>query len=91
MNQRNPFFFGQDEPVVVDKSTLREPVPVAPSGFSISGAAFAQDQLYTNGGLNYSLRGYTTVAGNQNSGAAQTNGEQLSPCLTPGPHWTRPS
>lgn len=60
----------------MDKSSLREPVSVAPSGFSISGAAFAQDQLYTNGGLNYSLRGYTTVAGNQNSGAAQTNGEQ---------------
>lgn len=75
------FFPGQDEPAAVDKSSLREPVSVAPSGFSISGPAFAQEQLYTNGGLNYSLRGYTTVAGNQNSGAAQTNGEQLSPYL----------
>lgn len=70
-------FFGQDEPAAVDKSNPRDTVSVAPSGFSISGAAFAQDQLYTNGGLNYSLRGYTTVSSNQNSGAAQTNGEQL--------------
>lgn len=61
----------------MDKSNLRDPVSVAPSGFSISGAAFAQDQLYTNGGLNYTLRGYATVAGNQNSSVTQTNGEQL--------------
>ncbi|XP_011601089.1 nucleolar protein 4-like isoform X2 [Takifugu rubripes] len=63
-----------DESASVDKSNLRDPVSVAPSGFSISGAAFAQDQLYTNGGLNYTLRGYATVAGTQNTGAAQTNG-----------------
>uniref|UniRef100_A0A8D3DAQ8 Nucleolar protein 4-like a n=1 Tax=Scophthalmus maximus TaxID=52904 RepID=A0A8D3DAQ8_SCOMX len=38
-------------------------------------AAFAQDQLYTNGGLSYNLRGYGSVGSNQqNSGAAQTNG-----------------
>jgi len=53
---------------------------VAPSGFTISSAAFAQDQLYTNGGLNYNLRGYGTVGSNQqNSGAAHTNGEKLFP------------
>lgn len=68
---------GQDESASLDKSNLRDPVSVAPSGFSISGAAFAQDQLYTNGGLNYTLRGYATVAGAQNTGAAQTNGELL--------------
>lgn len=52
---------------------------MAPSGFSISSAAFAQDQLYTNGGLNYNLRGYGTVGSTQqNSDAAQTNGESLS-------------
>uniref|UniRef100_H3C5K9 Nucleolar protein 4-like a n=1 Tax=Tetraodon nigroviridis TaxID=99883 RepID=H3C5K9_TETNG len=67
---------GQDEPAPADKSNPREPVSVATPGFPISGAAFAQDQLYTNGGLNYSLRGYTTVAaGNQSSGAAQTNAQ----------------
>ncbi|XP_034551863.1 nucleolar protein 4-like isoform X1 [Notolabrus celidotus] len=59
----------------VDKSNSRDPASVAPSGFTISSAAFAQDQLYTNGGLNYNLRGYGTVGSNQqNSGAAQTNG-----------------
>lgn len=70
-------FVGQDEPASVDKSNPRDPVSAAPSGFSISGAPFAQDQLYTNGGLNYTLRGYATVAGTQNTGAAQTNGELL--------------
>ncbi|XP_042348097.1 nucleolar protein 4-like [Plectropomus leopardus] len=64
-----------DEPAAVDKSNTRDPASVAPSGFTISSAAFAQDQLYTNGGLNYNLRGYGTVGSNQqNSGAAQTNG-----------------
>lgn len=49
---------------------------MTPSGFAIASAAFAQDQLYTNGGLNYNLRGYGTVGSNQqNSGAAQTNGQ----------------
>ncbi|XP_035513091.1 nucleolar protein 4-like [Morone saxatilis] len=64
-----------DEPASVDKPNSRDPASVTPSGFSISSAAFAQDQLYTNGGLNYNLRGYGTVGSNQqNSGAAQTNG-----------------
>ncbi|TMS15726.1 Nucleolar protein 4-like [Larimichthys crocea] len=64
-----------DEPASVDKNNSRDLASVAPSGFSISSAAFAQDQLYTNGGLNYNLRGYGTVGSNQqNSGAAQTNG-----------------
>ncbi|KAK2851768.1 hypothetical protein Q5P01_008044 [Channa striata] len=64
-----------DEPASVDKPNSRDPASVVPSGFSISSAAFAQDQLYTNGGLNYNLRGYGTVGANQqNPGAAQTNG-----------------
>ncbi|XP_006794171.1 nucleolar protein 4-like isoform X1 [Neolamprologus brichardi] len=64
-----------DEPASIDKPILRDPAPVAPSGFSISSAAFAQDQLYTNGGLNYNLRGYGTVGSTQqNSDVAQTNG-----------------
>lgn len=70
-------YFGQDESASADKSNLRDAVNAAPSGFAIASAAFAQDQLYTNGGLNYSLRGYATAAGNQNSAAAQTNGEGL--------------
>ncbi|XP_015239782.1 PREDICTED: nucleolar protein 4-like [Cyprinodon variegatus] len=64
-----------DEPASVDKPIPRDPAPVAPSGFAIASAAFAQDQLYTNGGLNYNLRGYGTVGSTQqSSNAAQTNG-----------------
>uniref|UniRef100_A0A3P9N001 Nucleolar protein 4-like a n=1 Tax=Poecilia reticulata TaxID=8081 RepID=A0A3P9N001_POERE len=64
-----------DEPASVDKPITRDPAPVAPSGFTIASAAFAQDQLYTNGGLNYNLRGYGTVGSTQqSSSAAQTNG-----------------
>ncbi|XP_024148791.1 nucleolar protein 4-like [Oryzias melastigma] len=64
-----------EEPIAVDKPASRDPAPVAPSGFAIASAAFAQDQLYTNGGLNYNLRGYGTVSSNQqSSGPAQTNG-----------------
>ncbi|KAM9855423.1 nucleolar protein 4-like [Aulostomus maculatus] len=64
-----------DEPTSADKPNSRDPAAVAPSGFSISSAAFAQDQLYTNGGLNYNLRGYGTTSSNQqNAAAVQTNG-----------------
>ncbi|XP_070401353.1 nucleolar protein 4-like isoform X2 [Nothobranchius furzeri] len=64
-----------DEPMSVDKPITRDLATVAPTAFSISSAAFAQDQLFTNGGLNYNLRGYGTVGSNQSSsGAAQTNG-----------------
>ncbi|XP_047187176.1 nucleolar protein 4-like [Scophthalmus maximus] len=64
-----------DESASVDKSSSRDAAPAAPTAFSISSAAFAQDQLYTNGGLSYNLRGYGSVGSNQqNSGAAQTNG-----------------
>ncbi|XP_054901844.1 nucleolar protein 4-like isoform X2 [Poeciliopsis prolifica] len=64
-----------DETASVDKPVTRDAAPVAPSGFTIASAAFAQDQLYTNGGLNYNLRGYGTVGSTQqSSSAAQTNG-----------------
>uniref|UniRef100_A0A3P8X416 Nucleolar protein 4-like a n=1 Tax=Cynoglossus semilaevis TaxID=244447 RepID=A0A3P8X416_CYNSE len=65
-----------DEPPSADKSNLRDPAPAAPTAFSISSAAFAQDQAYTNGGLNYNLRGYGSVnsSNQQHSGATQTNG-----------------
>ncbi|XP_023131419.1 nucleolar protein 4-like [Amphiprion ocellaris] len=81
-----------DEPVSVDKPNTRDPVSVAPSGFTISSAAFAQDQLYTNGGLNYNLRGYGTVSSNQqNSGAAQTNGPTDLSMKSIGPNSTSSS
>ncbi|XP_061839676.1 nucleolar protein 4-like isoform X1 [Nerophis lumbriciformis] len=65
-----------DETISVDKPSTRDPASVAPSSFVISSTAFAQDQLYTNGGLNYNLRGYGTVGSNQQNAAAaaQTNG-----------------
>uniref|UniRef100_A0A671VKK5 Nucleolar protein 4-like a n=1 Tax=Sparus aurata TaxID=8175 RepID=A0A671VKK5_SPAAU len=81
-----------DEPASVDKSNSRDPASVAPTAFSISTAAFAQDQLYTNGGLNYSLRGYGTVGSNQqNSAAAQTNGPTDLSMKSVGPNSTSSS
>ncbi|KAL7399403.1 hypothetical protein ABVT39_023726 [Epinephelus coioides] len=81
-----------DEPASADKSNSRDPASVAPSGFTISSAAFAQDQLYTNGGLNYNLRGYGTVGSNQqNSGAAQTNGPTDLSMKSVGPNSTSSS
>ncbi|XP_049437160.1 nucleolar protein 4-like [Epinephelus fuscoguttatus] len=81
-----------DEPASADKSNSRDPASVAPSGFTISSAAFAQDQLYTNGGLNYNLRGYGTVSSNQqNSGAAQTNGPTDLSMKSVGPNSTSSS
>ncbi|KAM6929568.1 nucleolar protein 4-like [Lycodopsis pacificus] len=81
-----------DEPDSVDKTNSRDPASVAPSGFTISSAAFAQDQLYTNGGLNYNLRGYGTVGSNQqNSGAAHTNGPTDLSMKSVGPNSTSSS
>ncbi|KAM9785765.1 nucleolar protein 4-like [Neosynchiropus ocellatus] len=58
-----------------DNPASRDPAPVTPTAFAISSAAFASEQLYTNGGLSYTLRGYTAVAGgNQQNNNAQTNG-----------------
>lgn len=69
----------QDEPMAVEKPAARDPASVAPSGFAISSAAFAQEQLYTNGGLNYSLRGYSAVGSNQQTAAAaQINGKGMT-------------
>lgn len=66
----------QDETVSSDKSSSRDPAALAHSGFSLAASAYAQDQLYTNGGLNYSFRGYGTLGNNlQNNGTPQTNGE----------------
>ncbi|XP_029974434.1 nucleolar protein 4-like [Salarias fasciatus] len=81
-----------DEPASVDKPGSRDPASVAPTAFSISSAAFAQDQLYTNGGLNYNLRGYGTVGSNQqSSGAAQTNGPTDLSMKSIGPNSTSSS
>ncbi|XP_051963959.1 nucleolar protein 4-like [Xyrauchen texanus] len=64
-----------DESVTVDKPNSRDPAALAHSGFSLAASAYSQDQLYTNGGLNYSFLGYGTLGNSlQNNGTPQTNG-----------------
>ncbi|KAM6977192.1 nucleolar protein 4-like [Aplochiton taeniatus] len=64
-----------EEPSCVDKTSPRDPATGTPSSFSIAATAYAQDQLYTNGGLNYTYRGYGTNGnGQQATSATQTNG-----------------
>uniref|UniRef100_A0A671MVQ3 Nucleolar protein 4-like n=1 Tax=Sinocyclocheilus anshuiensis TaxID=1608454 RepID=A0A671MVQ3_9TELE len=64
-----------DESVAADKPNSRDPAALAHSGFTLAASAYSQDQLYTNGGLNYSFRGYGTIGNSlQNSGTSQTNG-----------------
>ncbi|XP_073723974.1 nucleolar protein 4-like isoform X2 [Misgurnus anguillicaudatus] len=68
---RLDIYQGHDETVSSDKPSSRDPAALAHSGFSLAASAYAQDQLYTNGGLNYSFRGYGTL---QNNGTQQSNG-----------------
>jgi len=71
-----PYTPVQEESVTADKPNSRDPAALANSGFSLAASAYSQDQLYTNGGLNYSFRGYGTLGNNiQNNGTSQTNGE----------------
>lgn len=68
----------QDESINADKPNSRDPAAVAHSGFSLAASAYSQDQLYTNGGLTYSFRGYGALGNSlQNSAAAQSNGQCL--------------
>ncbi|XP_056117034.1 nucleolar protein 4-like isoform X2 [Rhinichthys klamathensis goyatoka] len=72
---RLDIYQAHDESVTADKPNSRDPAALANSGFSLAAAAYSQDQLYTNGGLNYSFRGYGTLGNNvQNNGTSQTNG-----------------
>ncbi|KAJ3586182.1 hypothetical protein NHX12_012583 [Muraenolepis orangiensis] len=62
----------EEEPASAEKPASRE--PAAPTSFSTAASAYAQDLLYTNGGLNYNVRGYAAVGGNQQTTpAAITN------------------
>uniref|UniRef100_A0AAY4EBL1 Nucleolar protein 4 helical domain-containing protein n=1 Tax=Denticeps clupeoides TaxID=299321 RepID=A0AAY4EBL1_9TELE len=64
-----------DEPISVDKPSARDPAALAHSGFSLAASAYSQDQLYTNGGLTYSFRGYGALGGSlQNTSTTQSNG-----------------
>ncbi|XP_056629243.1 nucleolar protein 4-like [Triplophysa dalaica] len=72
---RLDIYQAHDENVSSDKSSSRDPAALANSGFSLAASAYSQDQLYTNGGLNYSFRGYGTLGNSlQNNGTQQTNG-----------------
>ncbi|KAA0714079.1 Nucleolar protein 4 [Triplophysa tibetana] len=72
---RLDIYQAHDETVSSDKSSSRDPAALANSGFTLAASAYSQDQLYTNGGLNYSFRGYGTLGNSlQNNGTQQTNG-----------------
>ncbi|XP_077080568.1 nucleolar protein 4-like isoform X1 [Siphateles boraxobius] len=72
---RLDIYQAHDESVTADKLNSRDPAALANSGFSLAASAYSQEQLYTNGGLNYSFRGYGTLNNNiQNNGTSQTNG-----------------
>ncbi|KAM9475103.1 nucleolar protein 4-like isoform 2-T2 [Clarias gariepinus] len=72
---RLDIYQNHDESITADKSNSRDPAAVAHSGFSLAASAYSQDQLYTNGGLNYSFRGYGALGNNlQSSATAQSNG-----------------
>eukprot|EP00062_Callorhinchus_milii_P003008 gi/632940017/ref/XP_007883962.1/ PREDICTED: uncharacterized protein C20orf112 homolog [Callorhinchus milii] len=56
----------QDEPIALDKHSLqaRESTQFAhTTTYSLPAASFSQDQMYINGGLNYSYRGYGGIGG----------------------------
>ncbi|XDV49100.1 hypothetical protein PO909_018413, partial [Leuciscus waleckii] len=72
---RLDIYQAHDESVTAEKQNSRDPAALSNSGFSLAASAYSQDQLYTNGGLNYSFRGYGTLGNNiQNNGTSQTNG-----------------
>uniref|UniRef100_UPI00398E6C07 nucleolar protein 4-like b isoform X1 n=1 Tax=Pristiophorus japonicus TaxID=55135 RepID=UPI00398E6C07 len=55
----------QDEPIALDKHTqqARETTQLAHTTYSLPAASYSQDQMYINGGLNYSYRGYGGIGG----------------------------
>ncbi|XP_056588191.1 nucleolar protein 4-like b [Triplophysa dalaica] len=64
----------------LDKPVSREPISLAHSAYSLAASAYSQDQLYINGGLNYSYRGYGGLCGSiqhpvsLTTATVQTNG-----------------
>ncbi|XP_038659338.1 nucleolar protein 4-like isoform X5 [Scyliorhinus canicula] len=55
----------QDEPIALDKHTqqARETAQLAHTTYSLPAASYSHDQMYINGGLNYSYRGYGGIGG----------------------------
>ncbi|XP_033825139.1 nucleolar protein 4-like [Periophthalmus magnuspinnatus] len=80
-----------EEPMCIDKPAPRDPASLAAPGFTIASTAFAQDQLYANGGLTYSVR-YGTVSSTQpTTGTTQTNGPTDLSMKSVGPNSTSSS
>ncbi|KAL1249805.1 hypothetical protein QQF64_020810 [Cirrhinus molitorella] len=77
---RMDVYQAHDEPLSVDKAASREPVSLTHSAYSLAASAYSQDQLYINGGLNYSYRGYGGLCASMQhpvsltTATAQTNG-----------------
>uniref|UniRef100_A0A671QTY4 Nucleolar protein 4-like n=1 Tax=Sinocyclocheilus anshuiensis TaxID=1608454 RepID=A0A671QTY4_9TELE len=77
---RMDVYQAHDEPLSLDKAVSREPVSLTHSAYSLAASAYSQDQLYINGGLNYSYRGYGGLCASMQhpvsltTAIAQTNG-----------------
>ncbi|XP_012690400.2 nucleolar protein 4-like b [Clupea harengus] len=77
---RMDVYQAHEEPIALDKPSSREPASLAHSAYSLAATAYTQDQLYINGGLNYSYRGYSGLGASMpqpvslTTGAAQSNG-----------------
>ncbi|XP_052396370.1 nucleolar protein 4-like isoform X1 [Carassius gibelio] len=77
---RMDVYQAHDEPLSLEKVVSREPVSLTHSAYSLAASAYSQDQLYINGGLNYSYRGYSGLCASMQHPAslttvtAQTNG-----------------
>ncbi|XP_048879558.1 nucleolar protein 4-like [Brienomyrus brachyistius] len=64
-----------EEQIALDKPSLRDPATLAHSAYSLAASVYSQEQLYTNGGLNYNYRGYGPQHTTPGSTATpQTNG-----------------
>uniref|UniRef100_A0A8C2HFF8 Nucleolar protein 4-like b n=1 Tax=Cyprinus carpio TaxID=7962 RepID=A0A8C2HFF8_CYPCA len=77
---RMDVYQAHDEPLSLEKAVSREPVSLTHSAYSLAASAYSQDQLYINGGLNYSYRGYGGLCASMQhpvsltTATAQTNG-----------------
>ncbi|XP_048839214.1 nucleolar protein 4-like b isoform X2 [Brienomyrus brachyistius] len=69
-----------EEQIALDKPGSRELAPLTHPAYSLAASTYPQDQLYINGGLSYSYRGYGGLGASMQhpvsltTGAAQSNG-----------------
>ncbi|XP_030625316.1 nucleolar protein 4-like b [Chanos chanos] len=77
---RMDVYQAHEEQIAVDKPISREPASLAHSAYGLSASAYSQDQLYINGVLGYSYRGYAGLGGSMQhpvsltTATAQSNG-----------------